>query len=140
VTDHEIQHIADSLKQIIDPDLVFLAEVEGKPVGVSLTVPDANFVLKRMGGRLFPLGILKALWYQRKIRWIRVLILGVLPEYRNRGLDAVMYYETARQALGKGYRHIEASWILANNVEMNRVLENLGGRRYKTYRVYEKGL
>lgn len=140
ITDREIEYIAKQLKQVIDPDLVFLAEVDGRPVGVGLTVPDANFVLKKMGGHLFPFGIIQALRYQKKIDWIRVLILGVLPEYRHQGVDAVIYYETAKEALRKGYRHIEGSWILASNVDMNRVLTNFGGKIYKTYRVYEKEL
>lgn len=140
ITDHEIDSIAKQLKQILDPDLVFLAEIDGEPVGVGLTVPDANFVLKKMGGHLFPFGIIQALRYQKKVQWIRVLILGVLPQYRHLGIDAVLYYETAKEALRKGYRHIEGSWILANNVDMNRVLTNFGGRIYKTYRVYEKEL
>ncbi|MCS6843041.1 MAG: hypothetical protein NZ528_01765 [Caldilineales bacterium] len=138
ITDREIQQVAKQLKQIVDPDLVFLAEVDGKPVGVGLTVPDANMVLKHMGGRLFPFGIIQALRYRKKINWVRVLILGVLPAYRHLGIDAIMYYETAVTALRKGYRHIEGSWILANNVDMNRVVQNFGGRIYKTYRLYER--
>lgn len=140
ITDHELEHIAKELKQILDPDLALLAEVDGRPVGVSVTLPDANFVLKKMGGHLFPFGIIKALWYQRKIEWARVWAMGVLPEYRSRGVDAVMYYQTAIEALRKGYKHLEASWILANNEPMNRVLRNFGGEIYKTYRVYEKPL
>ncbi len=140
ITDREIEYIAKQLKQVIDPDLVYLAEIDGRPVGVGLTVPDANLVLKKMGGHLFPFGIIQALRYQKKIDWVRVLILGVIPEYRHLGIDAVLYYETAKEALRKGYRHIEGSWILANNVDMNRVLTNFGGKIYKTYRVYEREL
>ena len=140
ITDGEIASIAKQLKQIIDPNLVFLVEVEGKTVGVGLTVPDANFVLKKMGGHIFPFGIVQMLRYQHKIQWVRVLILGVLPEYRRRGVDAVMYYETAKEAIARGYRYIEGSWILANNVEMNLAIQGLGGKVYKTYRVYDKDL
>ncbi len=140
ITDGEIVSIAKQLKQIIDPNLVFLVEVEGKTVGVGLTVPDANFVLKKMGGHIFPFGIVQMLRYQNKIEWVRTLILGVLPEYRHRGVDAVMYYETAKEALARGYRYIEGSWILANNVDMNLAIQGLGAKIYKTYRVYDKEL
>jgi GNAT superfamily N-acetyltransferase len=132
--------VAKQMKQVIDPDLALIAEVDGQPVGMCLTLPDANQVLKHMGGRLFPFGIFKALYYQRKVTWARVWALGVLPEYRQRGLDAVMIYETSRNAMLKGYRHMEASWILATNADMNRVIQNLGGMLYKVYRVYEKPL
>jgi GNAT superfamily N-acetyltransferase len=140
ITDRELQSVAKQLKQIIDPSLVFFAEVDGKPVGLGLSLLDANLVLKSMGGHLFPFGIFKALYYQRKINWIRVWALGVLPEYRHRGVDAVLYYETVKAALAKGIYHIEGSWILEDNLDMNRVIVNLGGEVYKTYRVYEKEL
>lgn len=140
ITDKEVDHAAAQLKQVIDPDLVLFAEVNDRVVGMALTLPDANLVLKKMGGHLFPFGIFKALWYQRKIEWLRVWALGVVPEYRKRGLDAVLYFETAKTALQKGYRYMEGSWILENNVDIRRVIENMGGRIYKTYRVYEKEL
>ena len=140
VTDHELDHYAKSMKQILDPDLVFFVEIDGKTIGMSLTLPDANFVLKKMNGRLFPFGIIQALRYQNKINWGRVWALGVLPEYRHLGADGVMIYETAKAAMEKGYRYMEASWILANNTDMNRIIENLGVQHYKTYRVYEMGL
>lgn len=140
ITDHELEHVASQLKQVIDPDLVLIVEVDDKPVGIGLTLPDANMVLKHMGGRLFPLGIFKALWYQRKVDWARVWALGVLPEYRARGLDAVLTYETTAAAMRKGYKHIEASWILATNMATRRIIENFGGKLYKTYRVYQKDL
>ena len=129
----------------IDPVLIWIAEVAqapeaGRVIGVGLTVPDANVVLKHMNGRVNPLTILKALYYQRRIKAARVIALGVVEEWRGRGVDALLYYETARAALSKGYQRGEGSWILESNVMMNRALQMLGGRVYKTYRVYEKAL
>lgn len=66
--------------------------------------------------------------------------MGVLPEYRRLGADAVLIYETAKTAMEKGMGFVEASWILADNIDMNRVIENVGGQVYKTYRVYEMEL
>ena len=140
VTDHELDHYAADMKQILDPDLVFFVEVDGKTIGMSLTLPDANFVLKKMNGKLFPFGIIQALRYQNKINWARVWAMGVLPEYRRLGADAVLIYETAKTAMEKGMGFVEASWILADNIDMNRVIENVGGQVYKTYRVYEMEL
>lgn len=138
ITDAEMQYIGKQLKPIIDPDFVHLIEADGKTVGVALTVPDANFVLKRMGGHLFPVGWIQALRYQKKIPWLRVLILGVLPEYRQRGADVMLFYEIVTEAMRKGIRHIEASWVLETNEEANRSTVRLGGKVYKRYRVYEK--
>lgn len=140
ITDHELDHYAAEMKQILDPNLVFFVEIDGKTIGMSLTLPDANFVLKKMKGHLFPFGIIQALRYQNKITWGRVWALGVLPEYRHLGADGVLIYETAKSAMEHGYHFIEGSWILANNVDMNRIIQNLGGKLYKTYRVYEMEL
>lgn len=140
ITDRELDHYAASMKQILDPDLVFFVEIEGKTIGMALTLPDANLVLKKMNGHLFPFGLIQALRYQKKINWARVWALGVLPEYRHLGADGVMIYETAKTAMEKGIGFMEASWILANNVDMNRVIQNIGGQIYKTYRVYEMDL
>ena len=140
ITDHELDHYAADMKQILDPNLVFFVERDGETIGMSLTLPDANFVLKKMKGHLFPFGIIQALRYQNKINWARVWALGVLPEYRHLGADGLLIYETAKSAMENGYRFMEASWILANNIDMNRIIENLGAQLYKTYRVYEMEL
>ena len=138
LTDHEIDHIADDLKQIVDPDIVFFAEKDGKPIGFSLAVPDINQALKKINGRLFPFGIFKLLYHARKIDRLRVIIMGVVKEYRNKGIDSVFYLDTYRRGIEKGYNWGEFSWILENNDPMNTALKNIGARVYKTYRIYEK--
>ena len=142
ITDHEAEHLGKSLKPVIDPDLVLIAETaEGEPIGVSFTLPDFHQALKWSGGgRMFPFGILKFLWYKRKITQIRLVLMGVAEEYRSLGLDAIFYVETTRIALEKGYTRIEGSWILEVNTMMNRIVQRLGGQKYKTYRIYEKTL
>ncbi len=138
LTDHEIDHIADELLQIIDEDVVMFAELNGEPVGFSLACPDINQALIKLNGRLFPFGIFKLLYYSKKISRLRVIIMGVLPEFRHVGIDAIFYVETYRKALNKGYNWGEFSWILENNSPMNTALLNIGAKVYKTYRIYEK--
>lgn len=142
MTDAEIDHLAAALKPFVDPNLIFIAETaDGTPAGVSLCIPDLNQALKRAGGgRMWPFGLLKFLWHRRKINRVRLLIMGMIEEHRGRGADAIFYLETAKEALKRGYTHVEASWILENNTMMNTIIERLGGRRYKTYRIYEKAL
>jgi GNAT superfamily N-acetyltransferase len=142
MTDAEIDHLADGMKAILDPNLLFIAETsDGTPVGVSIGVPDIHQALRWSGGgHMWPFGLLKFLWYRRKIDQARLLIMGMVPEYRGRGADAIFYVETARQALAHGYKRMEGSWILETNTMMNRIIERLGGERYKTYRIYEKPL
>jgi GNAT superfamily N-acetyltransferase len=142
MTDHEIDHLAAGLKPMIDPNLVFIAETdEGKPVGVALSMPDLHQALKRSGGgHYFPFGLLKFMWHRRHINQARLLIMGMVEEYRGWGTDSVFYLETAREAVKRGYTRMEGSWILESNTMMNQIIERLGGKRYKTYRVYEKPL
>jgi GNAT superfamily N-acetyltransferase len=142
MTDAEIDHLAKGLLPLIDTRLVFVAETaDGEPVGVSLTVPDLHQALKRSGGgRMYPFGVLRFLWNRRKIDQVRLLIMGVVEKYRGRGIDAFFYVTTARKALEYGYQRVEGSWILETNTMMNRIIERLGGRRYRTYRIYEKSL
>jgi GNAT superfamily N-acetyltransferase len=142
VTEREAAQVAQQLKLILDPDLAFIAETaEGEPIGVSVTLPDLNqALLKSGGGRMLPLGLPRFLWHRRSIDQARLWAMGVVDAYRGRGVDAVFYVETARAALAKGYRRLEGSLILENNLMMNRIIERLGGQRYKTYRLYEKAL
>lgn len=138
MTDAEIDHLAEGLKQIADFDIVFIAEANGEPIGFSLTLPDMHEVLYHIrDGRLFPTGWLKFLWYRRKITRVRIFALGVLEKYRGTGGDILLYYETAKAALKKGYSQAEMGWVLECNDLMNRVVISLGGRKYKTYRFYE---
>jgi hypothetical protein len=143
-TDHEIEHMGQELKPFLDPDLVYIAELDGEPVGISIGIPDVyQAVLKarpQPNNWSFPLTVLKLLWYQRKIDTFRLLIMGVVPEHRALGIDALFYVETARAAFAKGFEYCEMSWILESNDMMNRIIERLGGKIYKTYRIYEKSL
>ena len=140
MTDEEFDHLAKSLKQIVDPHMVFIAEVEGKPAGFSLALPDFNQVLIRLNGRLFPLGILKLLWHTKiknKIDGVRIITMGVIPEFQKRGIDTVFYAETYNVGVKRGYTWAETSWILEDNILMNRALELLGAKLYKKYRIFE---
>jgi hypothetical protein len=140
MTDEEFDHMAKNLKQIVDPHMVFIAEVDGKPAGFNLALPDFNQVLKRLNGRLFPFGILKLLWHTRiknKIDGVRIITMGFVPEFQKRGIDTVFYVETYNVGVNRGYTWGEMSWILEDNILMNRVLELLGARLYKKYRIYE---
>jgi len=142
MTEHEIDHLAKSLKAVLDPNLIFIAETaDGKPVGISLTLPDLHQALKWSGGgHMWPFGLLKFLWHKRKVNQMRLFIMGMKEQYRGRGIDALFYLLTGQEGLKRGYKREEGSWILETNDMMNRILERLGGIKYKTYRIYEKTL
>jgi GNAT superfamily N-acetyltransferase len=125
------------MKQILKPELVLVGEAGDKVVGFALALPDVNQALKPAKGSLFPTGLVKILYYQRLIKSVRVLALGVVEEYRSTGLAAGFYATLVRNARKLGFGDCEMSWILEDNVLMNRSLEVMGAKRYKTYRIYE---
>lgn len=139
-TDEEFEHTAKDLKLLAVPELLLLAEVDGDPVAFSMTLPDVNQALIKVGGRLtrfgVPIGLAKLLWYSKKIDRLRLVTLGIKEAYRKRGIDAVLYLETLRAARRLGYKGGEISWTLEDNVLVNRAIEMMGGHRYKTYRIY----
>jgi GNAT superfamily N-acetyltransferase len=136
----EIDYMAKQLKPVVNPKLCAMAEVDGEPVGFILALPDFNQALKHVNGRLLPFGILKLLWYRRKINAIRVITLGLKPEYRNRGIDALLILHVFTNAEPIDMARGECSWILEDNMPMRLAIEKIGGVAYKTYRIYEKPL
>jgi GNAT superfamily N-acetyltransferase len=140
MTDAEIDFLADRLKPLLVEGLVWIAESAGEPVGFMLAIPDYNQALKPLRGRLRTPKILGLLPYAlgRKVPTsCRVVTLGVKAEHRNRGVEAVMLAEGLMTGLRLGFKTAEASWILEDNVMMQRLLQPFGGRVYKTYRIYE---
>ncbi|MEJ2049691.1 MAG: N-acetyltransferase [Calditrichota bacterium] len=140
MTNDEIHHTAKDLKLIVDPNLCYIVESEGEPVGFSLTLPDANQATKHANGRLLPFGLFKILWHKRKINFVRVILLGIVDQYRNRGVDVALYYETFKRGFELGYYSGEMSWILEDNYPMRNALEKFGAEIYKTYRIYQQPL
>jgi GNAT superfamily N-acetyltransferase len=144
MTEHEFDHLARDLKQMVRPELALVAEVKGEPVGFALTIPDANEAIKVANGRLttfgLPIGLAKLLMASRRIRRLRLVLLGTVEGYRRRGLDAILYLDTLNKARELGYEGGEISWTLEDNHLVNRAIESMGGQRSKTYRVYEKPL
>jgi GNAT superfamily N-acetyltransferase len=137
MTKEEFLLMGKEMKQILVPDLVLIGEVGDRVVGFALALPDINQALKPAGGSLFPFGLVKILYYQRLVRDLRVVALGVVEEFRTAGVAAGFYAALIENARRLGYRDCEMSWILEDNVMMNRSLVALGAKRYKTYRIYE---
>ena len=138
--DAEIAELARQLKPVVVPELVVFAERGGEPIGFAAAIPDMNVALRaNRSGRLFP-GILKVLWASRRITRLRVVLLGVLPEWRGRGIDALLYRRIWENGRARGYAWAEAGWVLEDNHAMTNALRRMGFRAYKTYRVYERAL
>jgi hypothetical protein len=139
-TEAEFRRIAREMKPIFDGRCAVCAEAGGRMVACAIAIPDVNQALKGTGGRLFPLGLVKLLARRRYIDQIRLLLLGVDATYRTMGLYPLLLIEWHRQLVGGPYKRAELSWVLEDNRDVNQTAENVGARRYKTYRIYEKAL
>lgn len=138
LTDDEFNALVKELKMITTPKLVFVVEDNGEPVAFSATIPNINEIfIKIRNGKLFPFNFLKLINFKKKVKTVRILTLGILEKYRKTGIDAVMYARTFENGTKMGYYEGEASWILENNVMMNRALQNINAELYKTYRIYK---
>jgi GNAT superfamily N-acetyltransferase len=140
LTKNEFEATVKQILPIVRPEFVYIAEVDGKPAGFSLTLPDFHFILKKMNGHIFPFGFLKALYYKNKITRLRVLAMGVIKEYQNRGIDTVFYAKSFDTAFNHKlkWEFAEFSWVLEINEMMNKIAVHLGGKHYKTYRIYQR--
>ncbi len=139
----EFNHMAKNLKEIVDPDMLLIAEIDGEPAGFSMAVPDINQALIHLNGRLFPTGLLKLLWHTKirnKIKGLRMMTMGVVHEYQKRGIDNIFFVDTYNMGVQKGYQWAELSWILETNELMCRAAEDMGAKLYKKYRMVEMPL
>ena len=133
--------MAASLRRILDPDLVVMAEVDGQPVGFAVALMDVNEALCHFrSGRLYPWDLLRLKWYMGRIRTACVKMIGVLPEYRARGLEILLALEFGQHILSKGYERVEMSLLQEKNTMINRFVRRVGAQVYLCYRVYEKPL
>ena len=140
MTEREIDHLAEQFRPVVIPDFVPVAEKDGKVIGFGIALPDLNVVFrKNRSGWLLPV-LPRLLWAlkRRKIRRARILLLGVVPEYRGKAVDAMLYHWIWTRAEKLGFSWGEAGWILEDNAAMNAGLEKMTFRVYKTYRLYDR--
>ncbi len=145
LSDAEFRHLAKQMAWIVDPMQALVAEVDGKPVGFSITLPDLNEAIQPLKGRLstfgVPIGLVRLFFRLRKIKTARMMVLVVLEEYRRRGVAELLILRTldyGRNTLH--YTGAELSYTLEDNTLINRTIEAVGAVPYKRYRIYEKSL
>jgi GNAT superfamily N-acetyltransferase len=140
LTEREFRRLADQFRPFLDPDLALFAQMEGEPVGFCVAIPDVNRALIHLNGRLFPLGWLKFAYHVRRIDVVSFKLMGILEEYRRRGIDALLYLEAVRAVFDKGYEWLDGSLTSEYNPMVNLIAHRLGAERYKRYRMYRMGL
>jgi hypothetical protein len=137
MSEEQIDAMAKEMKPLAEPSLVLFGEIEEKLVGAALVMLDYNQIFKNMNGKLFPFNFIKLFTQRKKINWLRILTLGIVPEFQKRGLDTVFYWEILHRGIAINIHTGEASWVLEDNDMMNRGLELMNAERYKRYRIWE---
>lgn len=139
----ESEHMAKEMRPLIDPRMTLIAEIDNAPVAFVICVPDINLALKHVNGRLtrfgLPIGLIRLLWYRRKIRNARFVALGVLEKYRRAGIAEMLVLRVLEEGASRGFT-AELSMTLEDNLMVNRFIETMGASRYKTYRIYRRPL
>lgn len=147
ITKAELDKMAKDLSMVLDPEIAFIADIDGKPGGMCVMIPNLNEAIADLHGSLFPFGWIKMLWRTQvnHPKSARLILLGVREHIRKNvkrygGLSAAMYVEVSQRGRAKGYEWAELGWTREDDAPINLGIRSMGARVYKTYRVYEKRL
>lgn len=143
-TEPEIEFMTNELKPLLMPEFAWIAEIGDEAVGFTLCLPDINVVLGDLNGRLtrfgLPIGLIKLLFYKKRIRKGRLIALGVIEKYRRAGIAEMLVLRVMEETMIKRGITGELSMTLEDNFMINRFLEAIGAHRYKTYRIYSRSI
>lgn len=145
-TTEEFAEMGKNLKLLVPPELVRIAEVDGEPAAMMVVFPNLNEAVRDLNGRLLPLGWLKLLWRLKVsgVKTGRVPLMGVRRRFQGSRLGAtlalMMITSLQSSARRRGMEEVEMSWILESNMGMRNIIEALGGKPYKRYRIFQKDL
>jgi hypothetical protein len=146
ITESEVDHMSKAMKPLLHERLIWFADVEGEPAAFGLCLPDLNAAIRDLSGSLLPFGWAKLLWRLKVsgVKTGRVPLMGVRKVHGQGMMGRLLALHVVealrREAIAKGITAVEMSWILEDNLAMRHLAEAIGGRAYKTYRVYEKTL
>lgn len=145
-TEAEMQQIAKGMRPLVRPALNYVAEVDGEPAAMIICLPNLYEAIEDLNGQLLPLGWAKLLWRLKMFSFTsgRVPLMGVRKKYHGSvvgsALIQLLFKSLHKGLVDQGIKRLEMSWILENNMPMRRLLDDLGGEAYRTYRIYEKQL
>jgi GNAT superfamily N-acetyltransferase len=137
MTDKQFTMMYNELKLAIIPEFAIFAEKDGRTVGFILSVPDANPGIAALNGHLYPWRIVKLIWRLKRARYLRTILMGVLPDYRGHNIDQVLILMTIEEAMRRGFKGSDCSLIVENNLKMIGALKYLNADMYKGYRLYD---
>ena len=143
-TKNEVKKMAEDFKLTLIPDLTMIVSIDNQPAAFVVALPNLNEMIKDLGGKLFPTGLLKLL-YRLKVqgpRSARLILLGIRKKYRMvrryMALSSFMYAEMNEAARRLGIKQGELGWTLEDNGPVNAGIKLMGGKPYKKYRVFDE--
>ncbi len=146
LTQRDVAYMASEMKLFLIPELVWFAEVSGEPAAMCVALPDPNEMIRDLGGKLLPFNWARLGWRILNRRsWVsgtRVPFMGVMPHYQNKTIGSLLGLQVVgavrRESIRLGFPICEMSWVLEGNSQTRHSIEEIGGKVYKTYRMYEK--
>lgn len=140
ISEREAAAMARLLRPILDPTIALVAEDEGGPCAVALGVPDVNWLWRRAGARLWPMGWARLLRWRRRIPQVRVMALGLERRVQRTGLAARMITQLHQAGRARGYVQGELSQVYDENTGMGRILDRMRFPVVRRYAVLARQL
>jgi GNAT superfamily N-acetyltransferase len=134
------RRMAQTIRPLMDPEFAPFVEVDGEPIAFGLALPDVNQALRHCNGLRAPWDYLKLWWYSQRLSGISFKIMAMLPEYREQGLDALIYQHIAQSSFRRGYQWVDLSLTGDDNPMTNKMAQRIGAVIDKRYRLYELAL
>ena len=145
-TEAEFVELGYTFRLLLRDEYIQIAEVDGVPAAFMVALPNLNEIFSKLNGNLFPFGwirLIKKIKYN-EIRTGRVPLMGVRKKFQNTPLGVTLAFMVInaplQYALSQGFQEVEMSWILEDNKSMRGILDSVGSKQYKRYRIYGKTL
>jgi hypothetical protein len=140
IGEEEAAAMARQLRPILDPAIALVAEDDAGPCGVALAVPDVNWLWRRAGGRIWPLGWLRVLRWYRRIPQARLMALGLAQRVQGTGVAVRLIARMHHAGLTRGYVSGELSQVFDDNLAMRRILDGMRLPVVRRYAIYSRAL
>jgi GNAT superfamily N-acetyltransferase len=140
IGDEDADDMARLLRPILDPSVALVAEDAAGPCGVVLGVPDINWLWRRAGGRLWPVGWARLLRWRRHIPQLRIMVLGLARRVQGSGVAARLINQLIRAGVSGGYTLGEMSQVYEDNIRMRSILDRMGFPVVRRYAVFTRRL
>lgn len=146
LTDRQIEQYVKMYLPMADLDLITIIEdwntPDHKVVGVGISIPSLARALQKCGGKLFPFGwwhIFRALKFH-KTEVVDLLLIGVLPEYRQKGANALLFYDLIPHYQRLGFKWGETHVEMETNMKVQGQWQYLNREIHKRRRCYKKDI